>query len=241
MRSHSRGQGADFWQLWVRHQDYLYRRCLSWMRGNPADAEEALSGAFIKAWEKWQERSEQIANPKAWLSQLTYNLCMDMHRERSRDARGAESLKEIALLEGECATRAAPSPESAVLYQERETHIRRAIDALPAKLRDPFILRYCQEKPYSEIAQHLAISSESARKRVERARKILQKQLKEYFSGGYYPSLATLCAPQGGTASLEMPVLAGRSPESVNFRLTAICRQILPHAWYSSPSLLGWR
>lgn len=241
VRSHSLGQGADFWQLWVRHQEYLYRRCLSWMRGNPADAEEALSQASIKAWEKWLERREQIANPKAWLSQLTHNLCMDMHRERSRDARGAESLKEIAQLEGECATPAAPSPESAVLSQERETQISRAIDALQALLRDPFMLRYCQERPYSEIAKHLAITSESARKRVERARKILQNQLKEYFSGGYSASFATLSATLGGSASLEMPVLAGRTSESVNFRVTAICLQILPHAWYSSPSLLGWR
>ncbi|NEP01514.1 MAG: sigma-70 family RNA polymerase sigma factor [Symploca sp. SIO2E9] len=53
---------------------------------------------------------------------------------------------------------------------------------MPAKVRIPFILRYQQEIPYSEIGQKLALSSQRVRKRVQQARTILKKQLNQYFS-----------------------------------------------------------
>jgi len=56
------------------------------MGGNPIDAEDALSRAMLKAWEKVQQFAGEIANLKAWLTRLTHNLCVDIHRERSRAA-----------------------------------------------------------------------------------------------------------------------------------------------------------
>ncbi len=207
----------NFWKLWVQHQDYLYQRCLSWMKGNSTDAEEALSRASIKAWEKWQDYSEEIANPKAWLTRLIYNLCMDMHRERSKEAIGMESIEEIALA------------DLPVLDDERNP----AINALPAKVRLPFILWYEQEMSYSEIAQQLALSPEKVRKRVQQARTILKKQLNKYFSelDGSFPS-ATCC---------KTPITAGCTPDSIDYRVTATCLESLSPTWYSSPSYLRWR
>ncbi|MGB7274876.1 MAG: sigma factor, partial [Geitlerinemataceae cyanobacterium] len=60
------------------------RYCIKWMGGNITDAEDALSRAMLKAWEKIQTSVEKIRNFKAWLTSLTRNLCMDIHRERSR-------------------------------------------------------------------------------------------------------------------------------------------------------------
>lgn len=40
-----------FWQLWKQYQNYLSRCCLKWM-GNSTDAEDALSRAMLKGWEK---------------------------------------------------------------------------------------------------------------------------------------------------------------------------------------------
>ncbi|NEO94797.1 MAG: hypothetical protein F6K56_33240, partial [Moorea sp. SIO3G5] len=45
----------EFWQQWQQYRDYLYHRCLRWMGGNPTNAEDALSRAMIKAWEKVQK------------------------------------------------------------------------------------------------------------------------------------------------------------------------------------------
>ena len=84
----------SFWQLWQQHQDYLYRCCVKWM-DNVADAEDALSRAMLKAWDKIGNSPVKIKNFKAWLSQLTYNLCVDIHREYGRSQRQVESLHTI--------------------------------------------------------------------------------------------------------------------------------------------------
>ncbi len=44
-----------FWQQWQQYRDYLYLCCVKWMGGNPTDAEDALSRAMLKAWEKLQK------------------------------------------------------------------------------------------------------------------------------------------------------------------------------------------
>ncbi len=81
----------SFWQLWQEHERYLYRRCLQWM-GNQIDAEDALSQAMLKAWEKIQAGKGAIKNIKAWLTRLTHNVCIDIHRGLNRGGKPVESL-----------------------------------------------------------------------------------------------------------------------------------------------------
>lgn len=84
-----------FWQLWEQYQNYLARCCLKWM-GNSADGEDALSRAMLKAWEKIRDCTVEIKNFKSWLTRLTHNLCVDIHRERHRGAIQVESLEVMA-------------------------------------------------------------------------------------------------------------------------------------------------
>ncbi|MEH2411457.1 RNA polymerase sigma factor [Nostoc sp.] len=81
-----------FWQQWQQYRDYLYCCCVKWMGGNQTDAEDALSRAMLKAWEKVQKYAGEITNFKAWLTTLTHNLCVDIHRERSRGANRVEDI-----------------------------------------------------------------------------------------------------------------------------------------------------
>lgn len=68
---------SQFWQQWQESRGQLYRCCLKMMNFNPMDAEDALSQAMVKAWEKVQKFGEKITNLKAWLYQVTRNLCID--------------------------------------------------------------------------------------------------------------------------------------------------------------------
>jgi RNA polymerase sigma-70 factor (ECF subfamily) len=88
--------GKGFWRQWQQYRDYLYRCCIKWMGGNPTDAEDALSRAMLKAWEKVQKIGVEIDNFKSWLSTLTHNLCVDIHRERSRGANRVEDIEVYA-------------------------------------------------------------------------------------------------------------------------------------------------
>jgi RNA polymerase sigma-70 factor (ECF subfamily) len=94
---------STFWQLWQQHQDYLYRCCLKWTN-NVADAEDVLSRAMLKAWDKICNSPVEINNFKAWSSKLTYNICIDIHRENCRSRRQVKSLDIIVFEEQEIAS-----------------------------------------------------------------------------------------------------------------------------------------
>ncbi|WP_071783215.1 RNA polymerase sigma factor [Rubidibacter lacunae] len=181
LRCLAAGDRAAFWPLWRQHNDYLYRRCLIWMGGNPNDAEEALSRATLKAWEKLPVYADRIENLRAWLTRMTHNLCVDMHRERGRAAMPVGDIEEL-IASGSIRSRM-ESPETVLLRQELNCHLRTAISELPAGLREPFVLHHCQEQPYTQIASYLGLTNANARKRVQQARSQLKRRLSRYLNG----------------------------------------------------------
>lgn len=183
IRSCSEDIEKVFWQLWQQNRDYLYRCCFKWMSGNPTDAEEVLSRAMLKAWDKLPDHAEKITNLRAWLSRLTRNLCIDIHRERRRKAMQMEDIEEVAAGGNSAVISCFDSPEEALLHHELGQYIRRAIDTLPSRLQSPFILHYYHQISYQDIAQQLALSLDNVYKRIQQARDFLQKRLSRYLSG----------------------------------------------------------
>ncbi len=247
----AQGDDTAFWRIWERYHKYLYSRCLTWMGGNHADAEEALSRATLKAWRKLPKYAGTITNSKAWLTRLTHNLCVDIHREHKRGARGMESIEDMPVAVREAVAASPDSPESALVSREMELYIRRAVEELPPKLREPFILRFYREMPYSDIAQQLALSNANVRKRIQQAREVLQKRLNQYLSGlddspplsGFEKNCA-LEEPQfeeSAASNSRTAMTAQRTLQPINYRVTATCLVSLLPPLYSSPSLLGWR
>jgi len=181
LRGCSENLGKGFWLQWQQYRDYLYRCCLKWMGRNPTDAEDALRRAMLKAWEKVQKIGVEIENFKSWLSTLTHNLCMDIHRERSRGANRVEDIELYASSVEQGLVSFEDTPESAMESGKKRIVIRRAIDNLPSRLRETFILHFYRELSYQEIAQQQEISYQNVCKRISQARKILREELRGYF------------------------------------------------------------
>lgn len=179
LRQVARGDDAAFWKLWEQHRRYLYGVCLRQMKGCHADAEDALSRAMIRAWERLPEHAERVCNAKAWLVRLTRNLCIDIHRERARHCEFVESLEELDVAAALLPV-SVPTPEDDAIEQERGVYLRSLIEGLSPNLRAPFIMRFVHELTYSEIAVRLMLSNENARKRVQQARAVLQDGWKQY-------------------------------------------------------------
>lgn len=153
------------------------------MGGNYHDAEDALTQAMLKAWNQWKKCANKIIYPKAWLARIIYNFCMDVHRKRKREATGIENIDDIKFAHHQAFASRVEFPESNILNLEMRAYLRYRIESLPDRLRHPFILHCCQEKSYKDIAKQLALSEENVRKRIQEARKILQKQLKNILQG----------------------------------------------------------
>ena len=170
------GDPSAFWDLWEVHQQDLYRLCLRHMSGSQMDAEDALSRAMLKAFEKLPAYAKQIASLKAWLARLTHNVCIDIHRYRARSELRVESIEAadaaIAVTETDI-----ESPESAVAQRERSTRLLRALKDLPSRLRDPFVLRFLHDLEYTDIAALLNLTPANVRKRIQQAREKLRETL----------------------------------------------------------------
>lgn len=151
------------------------------MGGNPTEAEDALSRAMLKASEKVQEYAGKITNYKGWLTRLTHNLCVDIHREHSRSASRVEDIEAIG--EEQALVSSEDTPQILLETEEKYIEIRHAIENLPSRLGETFILHFYQELSYQEIAQQQEISYDNVCKRISQARKILREGLREYFIG----------------------------------------------------------
>ncbi len=169
-----------FSQKWREYQDRLYRCCLKWMDGNHAHAEEALSRAAIKAWNKVKDGKYVVTNFKAWLTKLTRNLCVDIHRENNRGIRRIESIEVMAEAEGDKLASNYENPIHAATRHELDFLAKNAIEKLPPRLREVFILYYYQDQSYREIAEEIGISYTNVCKRISQARAILKEELRGY-------------------------------------------------------------
>lgn len=220
LQSITEGNRHAFWQLWLLYEKYLYHRCKIWMGGNDIDAEEALSQSRLKAWEKLPNYASKITNPKAWLTRMTHNLCMDLHRKRQRGAQNTDRIEEIAVTDPDIVASNSDSPESVMLNHELKIYIRHAINSLPPRLRDPWNLLYYYQIPYGEIAQRLMLSKDNVYKRIQQGRVILQKQLKKYFSGVNSPLNKKFRAEKTSNKSSSSQVFISLSPKVQNVTLS---------------------
>ena len=172
---------SQFWQQWQESRGQLYRCCLKMMNYNPMDAEDALSQAMLKAWEYVQKFGEKITHLKAWLYQVTRNLCIDLIRKRSCTAVGVESIEWVGNTEEVITAGMVECPEYVMEREERSEGIRGAIADLPEKCRETFILHFYRELSHTEIAEQQGISYDNVCKRISLARKQLKEKLSPYF------------------------------------------------------------
>jgi RNA polymerase sigma factor (sigma-70 family) len=161
----------SFWQVWLKHHEYLRKKSLYFLDSHREDAEDALSATMLKAFHSFVETSGGVVNTQAWLTTILYNACMDGHRsaKRRKDLFMETETAEFENLPSESG-RQAQSPEDIVRIRESLQELYRLILELPVALRKPLLLRTVEHLSYPEIAQRLGITEANARKRVQQAR-----------------------------------------------------------------------
>jgi RNA polymerase sigma-70 factor (ECF subfamily) len=151
------------------------------MNGNSTEAEDLLSQAMVKAWEKAQKYAGKIENFKSWLTTLTRNFWIDLTRRRG--ANQVEDIEVYAARNELGLVSVDETPASALDCDEKKRVIRAAIDDLPTRLRETFILHFYEELSHQDIAERQKISYQNVCKRISQARAILALKLRGYFIG----------------------------------------------------------
>lgn len=145
--------GEQLWQLRVS----LLRLAVS-IVGNGHDAEDAVSGAMMKA----MSHADDLRSPdslKPWVMRITARCCYDLLRRRKRET-------PVCLL-----------PETPVL--QAADSLMDDIRALDPKYARPLILYYYEGMSAPEIASVLHLPRTAVSMRLSRGRKMLKECLKE--------------------------------------------------------------
>lgn len=173
---------ALFTELWLQYGTELHRRCVIWMGGNHADADEAWSRASYSFYRKLPHYLHSVKNPRAWLLRLTYNVCMDLHREnKRRQVESIDASSEVSI-ESPLPVLLDLDPEQSYLSKELHEFLQSCVDELPERLRLT-MLAHLSAASYKEIARDLGINEANVRKRMQEARALLRRRLCEYRAG----------------------------------------------------------
>ncbi len=140
-------------------RERVFLLCLGFV-GNAADARDLAQETFAKALAHGREaRPETLP---AWVMRIARNSCLDLARRR-RTRGPLEPVSDDCSVERE-------TPETRAGRQEEIEIVRRAVAALPPRLRDVLVMREYGELPYEEIAAALGIRRGTVMSRLNRAR-----------------------------------------------------------------------
>lgn len=163
------GEDAAFAEIVRAHYPTLLSRARRRL-GNSSDAEDAVQETFLRAYLALDRFAGEF-HLGAWLNRILLNTCADTGTRRAGELRLRDRLSTRR-------EEVRPPDEAAGDPQLRRI-IRDAIESLPESYRVAFVLREVEEKPYSEVAETMAVTEENARARVHRARNSLARTLKE--------------------------------------------------------------
>jgi len=159
----AKGDFNAFEELFRQYQQPVYARIARIVR-DPGVAEDLTIETFWRIY-RARESFRAEGNFGGWAYRIATNLALN-HLRRTRSE--TELVQEVAQ----------PDAPDAAVQQETISQLRRAFERLPRKLQLAVTMALVEERPYSEIAETLALPMGTVKSRVFRAVRILRKELK---------------------------------------------------------------
>lgn len=182
LRRSRTGDRQAFDGIVERYQERICRY-LDAMLGDADVAEDLCQETFRRAWQGLAG-FEARSRLSTWLFQIAVNLA----RNCVRDARSRPRPQDPARLDARLAAQAAAAgtggagrgrhgPLTSAIRHESAERIALAIDALPATLREAFVLRFIEGLGYAESARITGVAEATLQVRAHRAKGLLRQRL----------------------------------------------------------------
>jgi RNA polymerase sigma-70 factor (ECF subfamily) len=165
-------------ELFRTHGDAL-RRFLARRVASPETAADLAQEAFLRLLRA--APAAVLRDPRAYLYRTALNLLTDQRRSAARDAAVAAPPGPDML---EALPDPAPSPERHALSREELEVLRRAIDTLPERRREIFLMHKLDNLGYAEIAERLGIAKNTVEVQMVRALAHCRQALDRYRRSG---------------------------------------------------------
>jgi RNA polymerase sigma factor (sigma-70 family) len=156
-------------QALLPHLDAAYNLA-RWLTRDEHDAEDVVQEAYLRAMKFFG--GFHGVDGRAWLLAIVRNTSYTwLQRKRAR--------RPTTPVDGEIHTGKtdSPGPQELLLREEDKQAVRRAVENLPAQLREVVVLRELERRSYMEIATIAAIPQGTVMSRLARARERLRQQL----------------------------------------------------------------
>jgi len=159
-----RGDHNAFAQIVERYQRAVYAVSLSHVHDR-ALCDDITQDTFVTAWRQLDELRDPERLP-AYLCGIARNLARDARKRRRFEGDMPER-----------ETAANGTPFESLSNAESDRLLSLALDAVPAKYREPLVLFYFEQRGADDIARVLGISEATAHQRLSRGRKHLAEQM----------------------------------------------------------------
>ena len=165
------GDGAALGALFDRHYGAV-RGFLARMSGTDDRDLDDLVQVTFETVPRAARRFDGRAQVKTWILGIATNIVRHHVRSEIRRKRFVDSAAAAA-----SARAGAGDAGAELLERERATRLREAILALPARLREAFLLVYVEGVPGREVAATLGVREGTIWKRLHQARALLRESL----------------------------------------------------------------
>lgn len=171
-----RDEAADrFGRLVEAWQRRALRVALHYL-GNPADADDAVQDAFVKLYAHMTAYRADLSFD-AWFTRILVNTCLDHLKARRRLPSWSGALHTSAADVAEALPSHEPSAERRLAARDRWRALTAAVEHLPERQRDVFVLTHLDDQPPHAIAQVLGMSPATVRVHLFRALRRLRSVL----------------------------------------------------------------
>ena len=134
-------------------------------------SEDIVQESYAVLWEKLQEGTH-VLNRKSYLYLMVRNRCLDHLRKKGIPTESLKPYDTYGIIDD----------DDAQERSQTEARLWTAIDSLPEKCREVFILSKRDGLKYEEIAEELGLSVNTVRNQISKALKVLKERVHKLYT-----------------------------------------------------------